>query len=65
MNIIELYALLQPLINFLGTICLIALVSGGIVATIIWIAKTFWKQILAFGAISFMLFVAVLIFGSL
>jgi hypothetical protein len=64
MSIIELYHCLQPLINFLGTICLIALVSGGTVFALVWIVKKLWKYILAFGAISFVLFSLVLILGA-
>lgn len=65
MTIIELYTLLLPLINFLGTICLIALVAGGTIFTIVWFAKTFWKQILAVGALSLVAFVVVLVVGAM
>lgn len=64
MTIIELYTLLTPLIQFLGTICLIALSAGGMLFAITWIIRNTWKYILSFGAISFVLFVAVLILGS-
>lgn len=65
MTIIELYSFLLPFINFLGTICLIALVAGGALFTIAWIIKRFWKYILTFSTISFVIFIAVLIFGAM
>ena len=65
MTILELYTLLTPLIQFLGTICLIALSAGGVLFTIAWVISKTWKYILSFGAISFVLFAVVLILGSM
>ncbi len=65
MTIIDLYILLQPLIDILGTICLIALVAGGTIFVMVWFVKTFWKQILTVGAISFVVIMAVLVVGAM
>lgn len=65
MTILELYNFLLPLINFLGTICLIVLVAGGTLFTIAWIVKKLWKYILTFSTISFVLYIAVLILGAM
>ena len=61
MTIIQLYSLLEPLIKVLGTLCLIALLAGGMLFVITWIVKRYWKQILTFGAVSFVLMVVVLV----
>lgn len=65
MTIIELYTFLQPLIQFLGTICLMALVCGGTIFVIAWIIRQLWKYILAFGAAVFVLFSAILVLSTL
>ena len=65
MTIMELYVCLQPVTSFLGTICLLALVSGGIIFAIAWIIKNLWKYILACGAVAFVLFSAVLALSTL
>jgi ABC-type maltose transport system permease subunit len=65
MTIIQLYTLLEPLIQVLGTLCLIALLAGGMLFAMVWIAKRYWKQILTFGAVSFVLMVVVLVVGAI
>lgn len=65
MTILELYTVLLPLINFLGTICLIALLAGGTLFTMVWIMKKVWKCVLAVSTVSFVLFAAILILGAM
>ena len=65
MTIVELYVFLQPLIQVVGTICLIGLVSGGIIFSIAWVIRKLWMYILAFGAAAFALAAAALVIGAL
>ena len=65
MTILELYTVLLPLIHFLGTICLIGLLAGGILFTIAWIIKKVWKCVLAVSTVSLALFAAILIMGAM
>lgn len=61
MTIIELYAILQPLIQLLGTVCLIVLTVRGAVFAIVWVIRKLWVYILVFGAAAFVLFSAALV----
>lgn len=51
MTIHELHIQLQPLINFLGEICLAMLVAAGMLSAILWILRRIWKFLLAAGAL--------------
>ena len=51
MTIHQLHIWLQPLINFLGEICLMLIALGGLSAAVVWIAKRIWRYVLAAGAI--------------
>lgn len=51
MTIQQLHILLQPLINFLGEICLMLIALGGLSWAVVWIAKRIWRYVLAAGAI--------------
>ena len=50
MTIQQLHILLQPLINFLGEICLMLIALGGLSAAAIWIIRRIWRDVLAAGA---------------
>lgn len=65
MTIMELYILLQPLINFLGTVCLILLVAGCAVFAAVWFFKTFWKPIVFSGVVFLMFTIAMLLWGGM
>ena len=43
MFILELYTLCQPLIIFLGTICLLALTAAATLCAIVCLMKLLWK----------------------
>lgn len=64
MSIIELYTFLLPLINLLGTVCLIGLVAGSVLYVMVWIIKRFWKGVVAVGVLSACAFLAVLLWGG-
>lgn len=64
MSIIELYIFFLPLINILGTLCLIALISGSVLFMMAWIIKRIWKGIVAVGVLSFCVLLTVLILGG-
>ena len=49
MTIQELYIFFQPLTQPLGTLCLILLAAGSVVATFIWFVRRFWMYIVAAG----------------
>ena len=51
MAIQQLHILLQPLINFLGEICLMLIALGGLSAAAVWIIRRIWRYVLAAGAI--------------
>lgn len=51
MTIQQLHIWLQPLINFLGEICLMLIALGGLAWAVVWIAKRIWRYVLAAGAI--------------
>lgn len=65
MTILELHTLLQPLINFLGTICLIGLVAGGALMAIAWLIRKLWKVIVTFSTVSFVLCIALLVLSGI
>ena len=53
MTILELYTFLQPLTQFLGTICLVALIAACGILTLIWLFRIIWRFVVATGAIAF------------
>lgn len=67
MTIQQLFILLQPIlhpvVDFLGTICLILLVAAGILWTAAWIIRKIWKYVLAAGAIVFIVAALALTLG--
>ena len=52
MTIMELYILFLPLIQVLGTICLIVLAAGSVVVTFVWIIRRIWMYIVAAGLLT-------------
>ncbi len=52
MTIMELYIFFLPLIQVLGTVCLIVLAAGSVVVTFVWIIKRIWMYIVAAGLIT-------------
>lgn len=64
MSIAELYIFFTPLINILGTICLIALAAGSVLYVMYWILKRIWKGIVAVGVFSFCMFLLMFFFGG-
>lgn len=63
MDIIALYAFFHPLIDVLGTVCLIALMAGSVLYVAAWIISKIWKGIVAVGVLSFCVLLLVLFFG--
>ena len=67
MTIQQLLILLEPfvhpLVDFLGTICLILLVAAGVLWTAAWIIRRIWKYVLATGAALFLVAVLALTLG--
>lgn len=49
MDLMELYIFFLPLINVLGTICLIALAAASILIMIVWILRKIWMYLVAVG----------------
>ena len=58
MTIHQLFDLLQPvlhpLVDLLGTICLIVLIAAGVLWAAVWIIQRIWKFVLAAGAVVFL-----------
>lgn len=54
---------LHPLVDFLGTICLILLVAASVLWTAAWIIRRIWKYVLAAGAVLFLVAVLALTLG--
>ena len=52
MTIMELYIFFLPLIQVLGTVCLIVLAAGSVVVTFVWIIRRIWMYIVAAGLIT-------------
>lgn len=65
MTIQQLHILLQPLINFLGEICLMLIALGGLAWAVIWIARRIWRYVLAAGAILAVGVIVLLSLGAL
>ena len=65
MTLMDLYILLHPLIDVLGTVTLILLVAGCAVAAVVWFFKTFWKPIVITGVIFLFISIAVLLWGGM
>ena len=67
MTIQQLFILLEPflhpLVDLLGTICLILLVAAGVLWTAAWIIRRIWKYVLAAGAVLFLVAVLALTLG--
>ena len=67
MTIHQLFVLLQPvlhpLVDFLGTICLVLLVAAGVLWTAAWIIQKIWKYVLAAGAVAFIVAALALTLG--
>lgn len=56
MNLVELYFFFFPVINVLGTICLIALAAASTLYVIVWIFRRIWMYLVAFGVFTFLVF---------
>ena len=65
MTLMELYILLHPLIDVLGTITLILLVAGCAVVAVVWFFKTFWKHIVITGVVFLFITIAMLLWGGM
>lgn len=65
MNINEMYIFFLPLINFLGTICLVALTAGSVLFVLAWIIKRIWKGIVAVGVLSFCAILVMIFLGGM
>ena len=65
MTLMDLYILLHPLIDVLGTVTLILLVAGCAVTAVVWFFKTFWKPIVISGVIFLFVTIAVLLWGGM
>ena len=63
MTWLDLYFLFHPLIDILGTICLIALSAGSVLYLMCWILKRIWKGLVAVGMLSFSVFVLMAFLG--
>lgn len=57
MTIPELYILFLPLIQFLGTVCLILLIAASAIAVFVWIFRLIWRFVVAAGAVAFFVMV--------
>ena len=55
--------ILHPLVDLLGTICLILLVAAGVLWTAAWIIRRIWKYVLAAGAVLFLVAALALTLG--
>lgn len=65
MTIGNLYILCHPLIDVLGTLCLIVLAAASTLYAIIWIVRKIWKFVLTVGAISVLIVILAVILGVL
>ena len=65
MSIIDLYVFFQPLINLLGTLCLIVLIAGSVLYLIYQIIKRIWKGIMALGVVTFCVLIVVALWGGM
>lgn len=54
MEILELYTFFYPLIQVLGTVCLILLAAGSVVAAFVWIIRRIWMYVVAAGVLTFL-----------
>lgn len=63
MDIIALYMFFHPLIDVLGTLCLIVLMAGSVLYLAVWIIRRIWKGIVAVGALSFFVLLLALVLG--
>jgi hypothetical protein len=63
MDIIALYTFFHPLIDVLGTLCLIALMAGSVLYVAAWIICRIWKGIVAVGVLSFCALLLLIFFG--
>ena len=58
MEILELYTFFYPLIQVLGTVCLIVLAAGSVVVTFVWIIRRIWMYLVAAGVLTFLVAMA-------
>jgi len=65
MSIIDLYVFFQPLINLLGTLCLIVLIAGSVLYLMYQIIKRIWKGLVALGVVFFCVLIAVALWGGM
>lgn len=52
MTWVELFTAFHPVIDVLGTLCLIVLTFGSTLLVIVWVIKKTWKFIVAAGVIT-------------
>ena len=65
MSIESLFIYMHPLIDILGTICLIALMAGGVLYILVWIGRRIWRYVLTAGAITAFVVILALSLGVL
>lgn len=65
MTIESLFIHMHPVIDFLGTICLIALMAGGVLYVLVWIGRRIWKYVLTAGAVFTLMIILALSLGVL
>ena len=52
MTIESLYIISHPVIDILGTLCLLALMAGGVLYVGMWVLSRIWRYLLTAGAIT-------------
>lgn len=57
MTVPALYIFFQPLIQALGTICLLGLAAAGVIVILLWIFRMIWRFVVAAGALTLLAFV--------
>lgn len=58
MEIMELYTFFYPLIQVLGSVCLIVLAAGSVVIAFVWIIRKIWVYLVAAGVLTFLVAMA-------
>ena len=61
----SLFNMFHPVIDILGTICLIALMAGGVLYVLVWIGRRIWKYVLTAGAVTAFVVILALSLGIL
>ncbi len=64
MPFIDLYVFFHPLIDLLGTLCLVALIAGSVLYLMYQLIKRIWKGVVAIGIVSFCALIAVVLLGG-